>query len=115
MSSQLALLVAMAMLCPVALLVAVTLPCCARRRLSLQDYSGTAGQQSGLALQGTRFSTRDADNDNCLCKCAQMLSGGERREGGRGTPIQHPWVPAWDATLPPSSQDGGSTPAASPT
>ncbi|KAM3663850.1 angiopoietin-4 isoform 2-T4 [Ammospiza maritima maritima] len=44
-------------------------------RLSLQDYSGTAGQQSGLALQGTQFSTRDADNDNCLCKCAQMLSG----------------------------------------
>ncbi|NXW45268.1 ANGP4 protein, partial [Nyctiprogne leucopyga] len=45
-------------------------------RLSLQDYSGTAGQQSGMAMQGTRFSTRDADNDNCLCKCAQMLSGG---------------------------------------
>ncbi|NWY59430.1 ANGP4 protein, partial [Chionis minor] len=45
-------------------------------RLSLQDYSGTAGQQSGMVLQGTRFSTRDADNDNCLCKCAQMLSGG---------------------------------------
>ncbi|NXC65155.1 ANGP4 protein, partial [Aleadryas rufinucha] len=45
-------------------------------RLSLQNYSGTAGQQSGLALQGTQFSTRDADNDNCLCKCAQMLSGG---------------------------------------
>ncbi|NXT41123.1 ANGP4 protein, partial [Pelecanoides urinatrix] len=45
-------------------------------RLPLQDYSGTAGQQSGMALQGTRFSTRDADNDNCLCKCAQMLSGG---------------------------------------
>ncbi|XP_042692020.1 angiopoietin-4 [Centrocercus urophasianus] len=45
-------------------------------RLSLQDYSGTAGQQSGLAMQGTNFSTRDADNDNCLCKCAQMLSGG---------------------------------------
>lgn len=35
-----------------------------------------------MALQGTRFSTRDADNDNCLCKCAQMLSGGERREWG---------------------------------
>ncbi|NXY39500.1 ANGP4 protein, partial [Pomatorhinus ruficollis] len=48
----------------------------AGHRLSLQDYSGTAGQQSGLALQGTQFSTRDADNDNCLCKCAQMLSGG---------------------------------------
>lgn len=54
------------------------------RRLSLQDYSGTAGQQSGLALQGTNFSTRDADNDNCLCKCAQMLSGGERGRGGPG-------------------------------
>ncbi|XP_068272219.1 angiopoietin-4 isoform X2 [Nyctibius grandis] len=47
-----------------------------RYRLSLQEYSGTAGQQSGMAPQGTRFSTRDADNDNCLCKCAQMLSGG---------------------------------------
>lgn len=34
-----------------------------------------------MALQGTRFSTRDADNDNCLCKCAQMLSGGKRRGG----------------------------------
>nr|XP_025962861.1 angiopoietin-4 [Dromaius novaehollandiae] len=45
-------------------------------RLALQGYSGTAGQQSGLVLQGANFSTRDADNDNCLCKCAQMLSGG---------------------------------------
>ncbi|NWX95189.1 ANGP4 protein, partial [Nothoprocta ornata] len=45
-------------------------------RLALQGYSGTAGQQSGMALQGTNFSTRDADHDNCLCKCAQMLSGG---------------------------------------
>ncbi|XP_051835454.1 angiopoietin-4 [Antechinus flavipes] len=45
-------------------------------RLTLKDYSGTAGHQSGLVLQGTNFSTRDSDNDNCLCKCAQMLSGG---------------------------------------
>ncbi|XP_005304967.2 angiopoietin-4 isoform X1 [Chrysemys picta bellii] len=45
-------------------------------RISLKGYSGTAGQQSGLVLQGTNFSTRDSDNDNCLCKCAQMLSGG---------------------------------------
>uniref|UniRef100_A0A8B9S4B5 Angiopoietin 4 n=1 Tax=Apteryx owenii TaxID=8824 RepID=A0A8B9S4B5_APTOW len=45
-------------------------------RLALQGYSGTAGQQSGMVLQGANFSTRDADNDNCLCKCAQMLSGG---------------------------------------
>ncbi|NWJ01701.1 ANGP2 protein, partial [Crypturellus undulatus] len=45
-------------------------------RLALQGYSGTAGQQSAMALQGANFSTRDADHDNCLCKCAQMLSGG---------------------------------------
>ncbi|XP_006030610.1 angiopoietin-4 [Alligator sinensis] len=45
-------------------------------RLTLRGYSSPAGQPSGLALQGTNFSTRDADNDNCLCKCAQMLSGG---------------------------------------
>uniref|UniRef100_A0A8C8R5Y7 Angiopoietin 4 n=1 Tax=Pelusios castaneus TaxID=367368 RepID=A0A8C8R5Y7_9SAUR len=45
-------------------------------RITLEGYSGTAGQQSGMILQGTNFSTRDSDNDNCLCKCAQMLSGG---------------------------------------
>ncbi|XP_069507036.1 angiopoietin-4 [Ambystoma mexicanum] len=45
-------------------------------RLFLGDYSGTAGPQSSLALHETNFSTRDSDNDNCLCKCAQMLSGG---------------------------------------
>ncbi|XP_045688539.1 angiopoietin-4 isoform X1 [Phyllostomus hastatus] len=45
-------------------------------RLSLSGYSGSAGHQSSLVLQGTNFSTQDADNDNCLCKCAQMLSGG---------------------------------------
>lgn len=47
-----------------------------RYRLSLSGYNGTAGRQSSLFLQGINFSTRDADNDNCLCKCAQMLSGG---------------------------------------
>ncbi|XP_068768904.1 angiopoietin-4 isoform X2 [Struthio camelus] len=45
-------------------------------RLALQGYSGTAGPQSAMVLQGASFSTRDADHDNCLCKCAQMLSGG---------------------------------------
>ncbi|KAM6163815.1 angiopoietin-4 [Rhynchocyon petersi] len=45
-------------------------------RLSLNGYSGSAGRQSSLVLQGINFSTRDADNDNCHCKCAQMLSGG---------------------------------------
>ncbi|XP_026860769.2 angiopoietin-4 isoform X1 [Electrophorus electricus] len=45
-------------------------------RLLLRGYSGTAGQQSSLASHGTSFSTRDSDNDNCLCKCALMLTGG---------------------------------------
>ncbi|XP_036427476.1 angiopoietin-4 [Colossoma macropomum] len=45
-------------------------------RLLLKGYSGTAGQQSSLASHGTSFSTRDSDNDNCLCKCALMLTGG---------------------------------------
>ncbi|XP_020756536.1 angiopoietin-4 isoform X2 [Odocoileus virginianus] len=42
-------------------------------RLSLKGYSGTAGRQS---TQSNNFSTLDADNDNCPCKCAQFLSGG---------------------------------------
>ncbi|RXM95707.1 Angiopoietin-4 [Acipenser ruthenus] len=41
-----------------------------------KGYSGTPGQQSSLVIQGTSFSTRDSDNDNCLCKCALMLTGG---------------------------------------
>nr|XP_020039067.1 angiopoietin-4 [Castor canadensis] len=45
-------------------------------RLSLSGYSGSAGRQTSLALQDTNFSTSDADNDNCFCKCAQMMSGG---------------------------------------
>ncbi|XP_014348285.1 angiopoietin-1 isoform X2 [Latimeria chalumnae] len=45
-------------------------------RIFLKDYSGSAGQQSSLVLHSTKFSTRDADNDNCLCRCAQMLTGG---------------------------------------
>ncbi|KAB0384375.1 hypothetical protein FD755_006292 [Muntiacus reevesi] len=45
-------------------------------RLSLSGYTGSAGHQSSLILQSTSFSTLDADNDNCLCKCAQLMSGG---------------------------------------
>ncbi|KAI7807700.1 putative angiopoietin-4 [Triplophysa rosa] len=45
-------------------------------RLLLGSYSGTAGQQSSLASNGTGFSTRDADNDKCNCKCALMMTGG---------------------------------------
>ncbi|KAG8133872.1 hypothetical protein E2320_011622 [Naja naja] len=42
----------------------------------LKGHSGTAGKQSSLILHGADFSTKDADNDNCMCKCALMLTGG---------------------------------------
>ncbi|KAK1331978.1 hypothetical protein QTO34_007655 [Cnephaeus nilssonii] len=45
-------------------------------QLYLKGHSGTAGQQSSLVIHGADFSTKDADNDNCLCKCALMLTGG---------------------------------------
>ncbi|XP_051886911.1 angiopoietin-1 isoform X2 [Pristis pectinata] len=45
-------------------------------RLYLRGYNGTGGLRSSLAAHGASFSTRDADNDNCLCKCAQLLTGG---------------------------------------
>lgn len=47
-------------------------------RLFLKGYSGTAGRQSSLVLHGASFSTKDLDHDNCICKCAQMLTGGKR-------------------------------------
>ncbi|XP_070805979.1 angiopoietin-2-like [Pituophis catenifer annectens] len=45
-------------------------------RLYARRYSGTAGLTSSLSLSGTNFSTKDADNDRCTCKCAQMAGGG---------------------------------------
>ncbi|XP_035476715.2 angiopoietin-1 isoform X2 [Scophthalmus maximus] len=45
-------------------------------RLFLKSHSGTAGRQSSLVIHGADFSTKDADNDNCQCKCALMLTGG---------------------------------------
>ncbi|XP_044539996.1 angiopoietin-1 [Gracilinanus agilis] len=49
---------------------------CPNFRLYLKGHSGTAGKQSSLILHGADFSTKDADNDNCMCKCAVMLTGG---------------------------------------
>lgn len=46
-------------------------------RLYLKGHTGTAGKQSSLILHGADFSTKDADNDNCMCKCALMLTGGK--------------------------------------
>ncbi|CAN0026344.1 unnamed protein product [Lampetra fluviatilis] len=45
-------------------------------RLLVKGYSGTAGKHSSLVEGGIDFSTRDADNDNCPCRCAQMSTGG---------------------------------------
>ncbi|XP_043116253.1 angiopoietin-1-like isoform X1 [Puntigrus tetrazona] len=45
-------------------------------RLFLKSYSGTAGRQSSLVINGADFSTKDMDNDNCICNCALMLTGG---------------------------------------
>ncbi|XP_039592476.1 angiopoietin-1 isoform X1 [Polypterus senegalus] len=45
-------------------------------RLFLKSHSGTAGKQSSMVIHGANFSTKDADNDNCICKCALMLTGG---------------------------------------
>lgn len=46
-------------------------------RLFLKSHSGTAGRQSSLVINGADFSTKDMDNDNCLCKCALMFTGGK--------------------------------------
>ncbi|KAJ0055131.1 hypothetical protein NL108_009872, partial [Boleophthalmus pectinirostris] len=44
-------------------------------RLFLKSHSGTAGRQSSLVIHGADFSTKDVDNDNCMCKCSLMLTG----------------------------------------
>uniref|UniRef100_A0A673SS95 Angiopoietin-2 n=1 Tax=Suricata suricatta TaxID=37032 RepID=A0A673SS95_SURSU len=45
-------------------------------RIHLQGLTGTAGKISSISQPGTDFSTKDADNDKCICKCSQMLTGG---------------------------------------
>lgn len=45
-------------------------------RLFLKSHTGTAGRLSSLVINGANFSTKDMDNDNCMCKCALMLTGG---------------------------------------
>ncbi|XP_051992029.1 angiopoietin-2-like isoform X1 [Xyrauchen texanus] len=41
-----------------------------------RGFRGTAGRTSSLTHTGTMFSTKDQDNDQCSCKCAQMATGG---------------------------------------
>ncbi|KAM5264586.1 angiopoietin-2 isoform 2-T2 [Ctenodactylus gundi] len=45
-------------------------------RIHLKGLTGTAGKISSISQPGSDFSTKDADNDNCICKCSQMLTGG---------------------------------------
>ncbi|KAI7798655.1 angiopoietin-2b isoform X1 [Triplophysa rosa] len=44
--------------------------------IHVSGFSGTAGRTSSLTRSGTMFSTKDQDNDQCSCKCAQMATGG---------------------------------------
>ncbi|KAM6916576.1 angiopoietin-2a [Xenentodon cancila] len=45
-------------------------------RIHLKGYSGTAGKISSIGQPGSGFSTKDADNDKCVCKCSQLTTGG---------------------------------------
>ncbi|XP_008845416.1 angiopoietin-2 [Nannospalax galili] len=45
-------------------------------RIHLSGLTGTAGKISSISQPGSDFSTKDADNDKCICKCSQMLTGG---------------------------------------
>uniref|UniRef100_H2ULU9 Angiopoietin 2a n=1 Tax=Takifugu rubripes TaxID=31033 RepID=H2ULU9_TAKRU len=45
-------------------------------RIHFKGYSGTAGKISSIGQSGSDFSTKDADNDKCVCKCSQLITGG---------------------------------------
>lgn len=50
----------------------------ARSRIHLTGLTGTAGKISSISQPGSDFSTKDSDNDKCICKCSQMLTGGRQ-------------------------------------
>jgi len=47
-------------------------------RIHLKGFSGTAGKISSIGQPGSDFSTKDADNDKCVCKCSQLTTGGKK-------------------------------------
>lgn len=78
-----------------------SIPTSGGSRLSLTGYNGSVGSQTGLFLRSANFSTRDADNDNCLCKCSELMSGGEGTRthlACSATPPQ-PASPGWHLLL----------------
>ncbi|KAA8583864.1 hypothetical protein FQN60_015072 [Etheostoma spectabile] len=44
--------------------------------IHLKGFSGTAGKISSIGQPGSDFSTKDVDNDKCVCKCSQLTTGG---------------------------------------
>lgn len=84
-------------------------------RLYLKGHTGTAGKQSSLILHGADFSTKDADNDNCMCKCALMLTGGKSQRPFPKLPftgfrfgVSFPWeksVISWSGNRRASPRD----------
>ncbi|XP_074832176.1 angiopoietin-2-like [Carettochelys insculpta] len=68
-------------------------------RLHAWGYSGTAGRTSSLSAPGTAFSTKDADNDRCGCKCAQIATGGWWFDACGPSNLNGIYYPAGPSTL----------------
>ncbi|XP_004631009.1 angiopoietin-4-like [Octodon degus] len=45
-------------------------------RIFLDKDSGVSSRNGLLILKNNKFSTRDADHDNCGCNCSEIMSGG---------------------------------------
>lgn len=63
-------------------------------RIHLKGYSGTAGKISSIGQPGSDFSTKDADNDKCVCKCSQLTTGGKRNNALPSKSVTRSHAPA---------------------
>lgn len=64
-------------------------------RIRLKGYSGTAGKISSIGQPGSDFSTKDVDNDKCVCKCSQLTTGGKRNEALQSGSVAPPRQRVW--------------------